>query len=207
MARPASPRSGSGKSAGARPAGARTEKPPFFSPATRAFVVARAREMAGFALGVVGLVLMVILGSYNPADPSWNAVPAADVHIHNLFGRFGAHLADVLIQSLGWAAYLLALVPMMWGWRLSLQKSVRHPLFRSVLAVWGVLMVAMFLAGMGTGSEDPLKSRPGGSFGGLLLDGVSRLLFGSPGNPLVGTVAGVAGGLILFVAMGLSIRE
>ncbi|KAA0685246.1 DNA translocase FtsK [Azospirillum brasilense] len=207
MARPASPRSGSGKSAGARPAGARPEKPPFFSPATRAFVVARARELAGFALGVVGLVLMVILGSYNPADPSWNAVPAADAHIHNLFGRFGAHLADVLIQSLGWAAYLLALVPMMWGWRLSLQKSIRHPLFRSVLAVWGVLLVAMFLAGMGGGGGDPLNGHPGGSFGIVLLDGVSKLLFGGPGNPLVGTVAGVAGGLILFVAMGLSIRE
>ncbi|MGY0711711.1 DNA translocase FtsK [Azospirillum argentinense] len=207
MARPASPRSGSGKSAGARPAGARPEKPPFFSPATRAFVVARARELAGFALGVVGLVLMVILGSYNPADPSWNAVPAANTHIHNLFGRFGAHLADVLIQSLGWAAYLLALVPMMWGWRLSLQKSIRHPLFRSVLAVWGVLLVAMFLAGMGGGGEDPLNGHPGGSFGIVLLDGVSKLLFGGPGNPLVGTVAGVAGGLILFVAMGLSIRE
>ena len=202
MARPASPRSGSGKSAGARP-----EKPPFFSPATRAFVVARARELAGFALGVVGLVLMVILGSYDRSDPSWNAVPAAGAPVHNLFGLFGAHLADILIQSLGWAAYLLALVPMMWGWRLSLQKSVRHPLFRSVLAVWGVLLVAMFLAGMSTGSEDPLKSRPGGSFGGLLLDGVSKLLFGAPGNPAVGTAAGVAGGLILFVAMGLSIRE
>ncbi|TWA69206.1 DNA translocase FtsK [Azospirillum brasilense] len=207
MARPASPRSGSGKSAGARPAGARPEKPPFFSPATRAFVVARARELAGFALGVVGLVLMVILGSYSPADPSWNAVPAADAHIHNLFGRFGAHLADVLIQSLGWAAYLLALVPMMWGWRLSLQKSIRHPLFRSVLAVWGVLLVAMFLAGMGGGGGDPLNGHPGGSFGIVLLDGVSKLLFRGPGNPLVGTVAGVAGGLILFVAMGLSIRE
>ncbi|CAO3448722.1 DNA translocase FtsK [Azospirillum argentinense] len=207
MARPASPRSGSGKSAGARPASARPEKPPFFSPATRAFVVARARELAGFALGVVGLVLMVILGSYNPADPSWNAVPAANAHIHNLFGRFGAYLADILIQSLGWAAYLLALVPMMWGWRLSLQKSVRHPLFRSVLAVWGVLLVAMFLAGLGGGGEDPLNGHPGGSFGIVLLDGVSKLLFGSPGNPAVGTVAGVAGGLILFVAMGLSIRE
>ncbi|WP_353858196.1 DNA translocase FtsK 4TM domain-containing protein [Azospirillum formosense] len=207
MARPASPRSGSGKSAGARPAGARPEKPPFFSPATRAFVVARARELAGFALGVVGLVLMVILGSYNPADPSWNAVPAADAHIHNLFGRFGAHLADVLIQSLGWAAYLLALVPMMWGWRLSLQKSIRHPLFRSVLAVWGVLLIAMFLAGMGGGGGDPLNGHPGGSFGIVLLDGVSKLLFGGPGNPVVGTAAGVAGGLILFVAMGLSIRE
>ncbi|MDQ2101674.1 DNA translocase FtsK 4TM domain-containing protein, partial [Azospirillum isscasi] len=202
MARPASPRSASGKSAGGRP-----EKPPFFSPATRAFVVARARELAGFALGVVGLVLMVILGSYNPSDPSWNAVPATGAHVHNLFGRFGAYLADVLIQSLGWAAYLLALVPMMWGWRLSLQKSVRHPLFRSVLAVWGVLLVAMFLAGMGMGGEDPLNGHPGGSFGIVLLDGVSKLLFGGPGNPAVGTVAGVAGGLILFVAMGLSIRE
>ncbi|WP_448205156.1 DNA translocase FtsK [Azospirillum sp. sgz302134] len=201
MARPASPRSGSGKSSG------RPEKPPFFSPAMRAFVVARARELAGFALGVLGLGLMIVLGSYNPSDPSWNAVPAAGARIHNLFGLFGAYLADLLIQALGWAAYLLALVPMVWGWRLSLQKSVRHPLFRSVLAVWGVLLVAMFLAGMTDLEDDPLNGHPGGSFGMVLLEGVSNLLLGGNGRSAVATSAGVAGGFILFIAMGLSIGE
>ena len=201
MARPANPRSGSGKSS------SRSEKPPFFSPAMRAFVVARARELAGFALGVVGLMLLIVLGSYSPSDPSWNAVPAAGAKTQNLFGLFGAYLADLLIQSLGWAAYLLALVPMMWGWRLSLQKSVPHPLFRSVLAVWGVLCIAMLLAGMSTIDDDPLRGHPGGSFGIVLLEGVSNLLFGGNGKSVVATSAGVFGAFILFVAMGLSIGE
>ena len=201
MARPVNPRGGSGKSSG------RPEKPPFFSPAMRAFVVARARELMGFALGIVGLMLMVILGSYHPGDPSWNAVPAAGATTHNLFGLFGAYMADLLIQALGWAAYLLALVPMVWGWRLSLQKNVAHPLFRSVLALWGVLLVAMLLAGMSNGSEDPLRGHPGGSFGIVLLDGVSNLLFGGGGRSTVATAAGAAGGFILFIAMGLSIGE
>ena len=202
MARPASPRSGSGKTSG------RSEKPPFFSPATRAFVVARARELAGFAFGIVGLVLMVILGSYSEHDPSWNSVPAAGAKVQNLFGLFGAYLADLMIQSLGWAAYLLALAPMAWGWRLSLQKNIRHPLFRCVLLVWGVLLMAMLLAGWAVPDDmDPLHIRPGGSFGKVLLDGVSNMLFGGGGQPVVATTAGAFGGLILFIAMGLSVSE
>jgi len=187
-----------------RSAVARQEKPPFFSPATRAFVVARAREATGFVLGLFGLLLMILLGSYNPADPSWNSVPAAAVRTHNLFGPPGAYVADLLIQSLGWASFVIALVPMFWGWRLGAQRSLGNPVFRSVLALWGVVLVAMALAGLTTESSDPLAALPGGSVGAVLLHGVGNL-FGS--ESMVATVAACAGGFVLFLAAGLSIAE
>ncbi|CAO3415731.1 DNA translocase FtsK [Azospirillum doebereinerae] len=187
-----------------RSATARQEKPPFFSPATRAFVVARAREAMGFMLGLFGLLLMILLGSYNPADPSWNSVPAAAARTHNLFGLPGAYAADLLIQSLGWASFVIALVPMFWGWRLGAQRGLGNPVFRSVLALWGVVLVAMALAGLTTESSDPLAALPGGSLGAVLLHGVGNL-FGS--ESMVATVAACAGGFVLFLAAGLSIAE
>ncbi|PWC33951.1 cell division protein FtsK [Azospirillum sp. TSO35-2] len=170
----------------------------------RAFVVARAREAMGFVLGLFGLLLMILLGSYDPGDPSLNSVPAAAGGTHNLFGAAGAFLADLLIQSLGWASFVIALVPMFWGWRLGAQRSLGNPLFRTVLALWGVMLVAMALAGLTGPSTDPLAALPGGSVGAVLLRGVGNL-FGA--EPMVATVAAFAGGFVLFLAAGLSISE
>ena len=225
MAKPANPRTAAATSAratgrggasaasGPMPAGGRgrrggrAEKPPFFSPAMRDFVVARTRELVGFVFGLVGLMLMVVLGSYHPGDPSWNSVPAGEVETHNLFGLPGAYLADLLIQSLGWASFLLALVPMVWGWRLGAQKSIRHPLFRCVLALGGVLLAAMALAGTAPATSDPLSTPPGGGVGKVLLEGVGNLLFGKGGDSAMSSAAGIAAGIVLFMAMGLSVRE
>ncbi|RTR22101.1 DNA translocase FtsK [Azospirillum griseum] len=170
----------------------------------RRLVVARAREAMGFVMGLFGLMLMVLLGSYDPSDPSWNSVPAEVETIHNLFGLPGAYLADVLIQSLGWASFVIALVPMFWGWRLGAQRSLGNPMFRTVLALWGVILVAMALAGLTTVSSDPLAALPGGSVGAVMLRGVTNL-FG--GTPMVATVAAFSGGFVLFLAAGLSIAE
>ncbi|GLR78989.1 DNA translocase FtsK [Azospirillum oryzae] len=182
----------------------RQEKPPFFSPAMRAFVVARAREAMGFVLGLFGLLLMVLLGSYDPHDASLNSVPATAGGTHNLFGLPGAYAADLLIQSLGWAAFVIALVPMFWGWRLGAQRKLGNPLFRTVLALWGVFLVSMALAGLTDASTDPLAPLPGGSIGQVLLRGVGNL-FGA--EPMVATAAAVGGGLVLFLAAGLTIGE
>ncbi|WP_247873279.1 DNA translocase FtsK 4TM domain-containing protein, partial [Azospirillum sp. TSH64] len=212
LGRPApSPRKGAPREAAKEPGKdrirsgrSRQEKPPFFSPAMRAFVVARAREAMGFVLGLFGLLLMVLLGSYDPHDASLNSVPATAGGAHNLFGIPGAYAADLLIQSLGWAAFVIALVPMFWGWRLGAQRKLGNPLFRTVLALWGVFLVAMALAGLTDASTDPLAPLPGGSIGQVLLRGVANL-FGP--EPMVATAAAVGGGLVLFLAAGLSIGE
>ena len=212
LGRPApSPRKGAPRDAAKEPGKdrirsgrSRQEKPPFFSPAMRAFVVARAREAMGFVLGLFGLLLMVLLGSYDPHDASLNSVPATAGGTHNLFGIPGAYAADLLIQSLGWSAFVIALVPMFWGWRLGAQRKLGNPLFRTVLALWGVFLVAMALAGLTDASTDPLAPLPGGSIGQVLLRGVGNL-FGA--EPMVATAAAVGGGLVLFLAAGLSIGE
>ncbi|WP_431856768.1 DNA translocase FtsK [Azospirillum sp.] len=185
----------------AKPAG-RSERPPLLSPKARAFVAARAKELAGFALGCLGLLLFVVLGSYNAADPSWNTATVAKAH--NLLGVPGAWVADILRQTLGWAAWVLAIVPLAWGWRLGNQKSIRHPLFRLMLALWGVLLAAVAFEGY-FDIQVGVHGQPGGLAGAMLMQATARALGGA--REMIGTTAAAAAGVTLFFAFGFSLRE
>jgi DNA segregation ATPase FtsK/SpoIIIE, S-DNA-T family len=63
-------------------------------------------------IGFVGLSLAVFLAlsllSYSPLDPSFNvsAGPAGATPVHNWIGPVGAHLADLVFQFCGYAAFL-----------------------------------------------------------------------------------------------------
>ena len=187
----------------AKPAG-RSERPPLLSPKARAFVAARAKELAGFALGCVGILLFVVLGSYNAADPSWNTATTAPAH--NLLGVPGAWVADILRQTLGWAAWVLAIVPLAWGWRLGNQKSIRHPLFRLMLALWGVLLAAVAFEGY-FDIQVSVHGQPGGLAGAMLMQAASSTLFAGGGREMIGTTAAALAGVTLFFAFGFSLRE
>nr|WP_264665315.1 DNA translocase FtsK [Azospirillum fermentarium] len=168
-------------------------------------LIARTREAVGFVLAIVGGVMVAMLLTYDPSDPSWNT--ASTTPARNLLGTPGAYVADLLIQTLGWAAWLLAVLPMAWGWRLSMQKPVTAPLFRLVLALWGVLLAAAAIAGFMPVQADPLMGYPGGSAGTLILNAVNRLLFGGGAKETVAAGAAALSGVALFIAFGLSVVE
>ena len=71
----------------------------------------------GVVLALVSLMLILALATYSPADPSLNTAtgPAAP---HNSVGLFGAWLSDLLLQSLGIAAFLVPLLlgSLAWSW-------------------------------------------------------------------------------------------
>ncbi|MGH8289306.1 MAG: DNA translocase FtsK [Steroidobacteraceae bacterium] len=74
------------------------------------------RESAVIAIGVMAIVLLIALATYNPCDPGFTvqgACPAAhNPAVHNRIGLVGAWLADALFFLLGRPAYL---VPLMLG--------------------------------------------------------------------------------------------
>ncbi len=59
----------------------------------------------GIALMVASALLCLALLTYNPGDPSLDTATAAPPR--NYLGHFGALVADMLLQYLGLAAYLL----------------------------------------------------------------------------------------------------
>ena len=85
-------------------------------PAVARFTGRRAVEILGLALFLTGIGLVLALASYDVSDPSWNT--AARAAPNNIMGMPGAVAADILVQSVGLAGLLLALVMTVWGWRL-----------------------------------------------------------------------------------------
>jgi S-DNA-T family DNA segregation ATPase FtsK/SpoIIIE len=62
----------------------------------------------GLVLTLAALLLIMALATYHPSDPSLNTSSEVAAP-HNWIGLFGAWLADLLLQSLGLAAFLLPL--------------------------------------------------------------------------------------------------
>ncbi|QMW21805.1 FtsK/SpoIIIE family DNA translocase [Sandaracinobacteroides saxicola] len=174
--------------------------------------VARGRAAVGrgvsrFLRGVlvVGLLalgfgILLALVSYDPGDPSLNHV--TERAAVNWLGRPGAFVADLGLQGFGYAAVLLAVLPLVAGVKLLIGQRVR---WRRAL-LW--LVLAMLLAAFAAGLlwRQPLgllDAGPGGVAGLIAakaVDGGSALLLPSLDPALL--ALGVAG-MCALGALGL----
>ncbi len=66
---------------------------------------------------IFALYLMLVLFSFNPADPGWSQT-GYQSPIRNMGGAVGAYLSDVLLNTFGLVAYSLPFVIAITGWLL-----------------------------------------------------------------------------------------
>jgi S-DNA-T family DNA segregation ATPase FtsK/SpoIIIE len=169
-----------------------------------AFLRRRTAELAGAGLGLAALAWALMLATYDPADPTWNAATRAETQ--NWLGPAGASGADVLLQSLGLAAALPALILAAWGWRLISHRGIGWFWLR--LAVVPVVLAAAaglaatFVPPLGW----PLVAGLGGAVGDLLVATLANLAnrFGVapwPHAPAIAFAAIAAVGLLACLAM------
>ncbi|MEX1147244.1 MAG: DNA translocase FtsK 4TM domain-containing protein [Sphingomonadales bacterium] len=145
-----------------------------------AFLKKRAVEAGGIALGVVALVVYLALISFHPEDPGWhNATSAAP---QNWMGVPGAYVADILLQTLGSAAYLLVFPLVTWGWRIVTHRGLPLIGLQLLILPLAVLLLATGLAALPTAGW-PVQAGAGGSLGLVLLRGFESLLL-AVGLPL-----------------------
>src|SRR4051812_19173432 len=152
----------------------------------------------GVALIVASALICLALLTYYPGDPSLDT--ASDMAPRNYLGRGGAVVADLLLQYLGLAAYLLPAVTLGWAFGLLLQHPVRQPLRRLIL-----LPLAL---GLGTTAfavlrADGTLAEAGGVIGSLMLGLAGRAGLGSLELPLAMIAAALVGPLLLSI-IGLS---
>ncbi|HVH78013.1 MAG TPA: DNA translocase FtsK 4TM domain-containing protein, partial [Stellaceae bacterium] len=157
-------------------------------------------EGLGFALVVVCFLLVLSLLTYNPADPSLDT--AVDGTPANFLGRDGAFVADLLVQGLGLAAFILPLVVLGWAFRLLLQRPLRH-MPRRILMVLPALLFGAFACSVWHTTAIPLPAGAGGALGWALRQVLSATGFGALEWPLAIGAAVVAVMLLLSI-MGLS---
>ncbi|NNF24407.1 MAG: DNA translocase FtsK [Rhodobacteraceae bacterium] len=88
---------------------------PLFDSETQAVLERRSKELFGFCLLGLGVLVAMILVSYSPEDPSW--LSATDEPARNLLGRLGASIASPLFVIAGFGAWGVAIVFLVWGGR------------------------------------------------------------------------------------------
>ena len=97
----------------------------------------------GVVLALVSVLFFCALATYHTSDPSWNtaADPAVPGSIANWVGPFGAFFSDLLLQSIGFTAFLLPLWMggIAWGWMRS------RPGGSAVLRTAGGVMTLLFM--------------------------------------------------------------
>ncbi|WP_454830792.1 DNA translocase FtsK [Pseudoxanthomonas wuyuanensis] len=94
----------SGKSKGAKAAVRKPAAPP--NPRRQRLW----RDLALIAIAPLLLYLLASLFTFSPQDPSWSQAGSLTAPIHNLGGRVGAWLADMLLYLFGYVAFLLPVV-------------------------------------------------------------------------------------------------
>ena len=106
----------------------------------------RLNELIGILLIASAVLMLLALASYSPLDRSLNtaANPPMGRPAHNWIGLVGAYSADLMLQSLGVAAFLLPLLLGMLAVRWLRSRKVEDPLLKAAAAA-GLLAFASAL--------------------------------------------------------------
>src|SRR3954451_8687133 len=126
----------------------------------RLFFRRRFSEAGGFAFAAVAILYGLALISYDPADPSSNH--AVDGPVHNLLGPSGAVLADALLQTIGAAAALPAIVLLGWAFRFLANRGVTGLVTRTAILLPAMPVAAAALAVIPVGGGWRLRTGLGG---------------------------------------------
>jgi S-DNA-T family DNA segregation ATPase FtsK/SpoIIIE len=150
----------------------------------------RLNEATGFLLLSFGLAALLSLVSYHAQDPSWDT--ASDAHPLNLIGYPGSYLADLCLQSLGAAAFVLPLLTFVLAWRWIRSEPLEAGLAKIAGAI---LLTASLCTGL---AFAPVRIMGGTvRIGGMI--GYTLATFLVSALNVAGALVAVATGLVLSV--------
>ena len=162
----------------------------------------------GGVVAAMGLTLVLAFATYHVTDPSFNA--ATGGRAANLLGGFGAAWADVLLQSFGLGAWLIAGLMVAMGLSRAADRdpaaSRRSLRLRTFVGVLGVAGLAALLAAPPAPAAWPLARGLGGFWGDSLLHALASVFAFArlPGGAVISAVLfGAAGFIGLGYALGL----
>ncbi len=186
-----------------------TRKKTNFLPAgAEQFLRAKLLEACGLCLIAIALALLAAIASYHPTDPSLNTATGSAAK--NLLGFSGAHISDILMQTLGLGSILLAPIAIGWGWRLWKEHTLQQLWLRLTLLPIGLPLTAIALATLRTPETWPLTSGLGGYTGTWALHGlvsVGQSVGLKMDITIVGLVTGIAAAGTFLYVIGFSLSE
>ena len=151
-------------------------KPSLLPEAVISFFAKMGRRIIGGVLITTFIGILISLWSYHPSDPGFNR--ATDAIPQNLLYTPGSYTADLLLQTIGLGAIVLALPFLTWGIRVYRQKNL--PWFWYHLIALPI-MVASWSAAASTIppiNDWPLATGYGGALGDIIINWFNnRVLF------------------------------
>jgi len=187
----------------------RHAKQPLLPARMQSFIAHRLTDLGGVAFAGLGSLLFVALASYDARDPSFNT-SGTGTDIHNMLGRTGAYISDILLQTLGFAAYLFAAAFIVWGFRIVKRKPLPRIGLRLSTLILAVLFASITLARIPAVHALGIGSYMGGSAGALIFSGIGNHLQGWLGTMafvFVAICAAVMFGIAYLVSLGISVTE
>ncbi len=154
------------------------------------FMGRRLREALLLLILGLGLLALMALATYSPADPGWSFTGHA-AQVENQAGWFGAWFADIFFYLFGLGAYLVPLTAVWLAWDY-LNPSEEEPLIHHLsadLLRWGGMLLTLwggsaYAAAQLSGLALSLPTGSGGVLGQLLAAPVVAA-FGTLGGSLV----------------------
>jgi S-DNA-T family DNA segregation ATPase FtsK/SpoIIIE len=173
----------------------------FLSDGVREALRRRLRELSGFALILLAMLLAIALATWSVQDPSLSHATTAPVR--NLLGITGATVADLLMQLLGLGSLALVLPIAIWGWRLASHRSLARERYRIAIWIIGVVLAAAFASSLPRGGAWPLPAGLGGVVGDALLR-LPTLLSGAALAGLTRVIFSTVTGVTAFMALAFA---
>ena len=147
---------------------------PLLDSTTQAAIEKRGRELFGFLLIVVGVLMVIMLGSYTAEDPSW--ISATDAPVQNWLGRFGASAAAPMIMVVGVGIWALPAILLAWGLRFASHYGEERAAGRLIFAPIAIAMAAIYAVTLSPSADWPPNFGMGGMFGDTVLAVVLTML-------------------------------
>jgi len=149
----------------------------------------RLRDLVGFSLVILAVLLAVSLASWSVRDPSLSNATSA--RITNLMGYPGAVMADLGMQFFGIGSVGLVFTLGLLGIKMLFTPQSRGWKWQALLVVLGVLAASCLASALPSGPRWPLPTGLGGALGDGLLGFLTGLGFhlGILGQIMLGLVS------------------
>jgi len=138
------------------------------------------KKLLGILLITCAILLSIALITHSEYDNSFmHSSTAQDGVVHNWLGSYGALISDFLIQTIGWASFLLVIFVLMDSYRLVTKKSVRHILLRMSFMVLSLNFLPIFISSLYADNINIVyytEYNPGGYFGYFWLSEITANL-------------------------------
>ncbi len=147
-------------------------------------------QILGICLIALALLMTLSLLSHSPEDPPNSTRP--NELAQNLVGWLGAHVSYHLLFSVGYGAYALIVVVLVWGWNRLRMSSVRSLVMHSII-LFSLMVIYCGATGVLFWERPTMAWKLGGGLGFMLS---SSLLV-----PYLGTVGAYISLATLFVVL------